>query len=163
MSTQPYSPEDRAPVVVARREGCGHRGEGGCNGVSTWELVLVLRMKSGVLLCLVRPQQEKRRVPDIIFNTWSQAEKDKYHAERNEHNRQKPRGGSGGRGNRGGSQLAVLSNRMDELSRSISQLRSHGDGSSSTSRSSHRRSDGGTRQARRSPSRSRSRDRRDSE
>jgi hypothetical protein len=49
---------------------------------------------------------------------------------------------------------------MDELSRSISQLTSHGDGSSSTSRS-HRRSDGGTRQARRSPSRSR--ERRDSE
>ena len=157
MSTQRYSQEGRVPVV-ARREGCGHGGEGGCNGVSTWELVLVLRMKSGVLLCLVRPQQEKRRVPDIIFNTWSQAEKDKYHAERNEHNRQKPRGGSGGRGNRGGSQLAVLSTRMDELSRSISQLTSRGDGSSSNSRS-HRRSDSGTRQARRSPSGSRSRDR----
>jgi hypothetical protein len=59
VSTQRYSQEGRVPVVVARREGCGHGGEGGCNGVSTWELVLVLRMKSGVLLCLVRPQQEK--------------------------------------------------------------------------------------------------------
>ncbi|EED88093.1 predicted protein [Thalassiosira pseudonana CCMP1335] len=105
-------------------------------------------------------REDYGRVPDEIFNTWSQAEKDKYNAERKEHNRRKPRGGSGGRGNRGGGQLAVLSTRMDELSRSISQLTSHGDGSSSTSRS-HRRSDGGTRQARRSPSRSR--DRRDSE
>eukprot|EP00970_Alexandrium_tamarense_P000824 scaffold95_cov108-Alexandrium_tamarense.AAC.9 len=103
-------------------------------------------------------REDYGRVPDMIFNTWSQAEKDKYNAERKEHNRQKSRGGSGGRGNRGEGQLAVLSTRMDELSRSISQLTSRGDSSSSNSRS-HRRSDGGTRQARRSPSRSRSRDR----
>ncbi|EED89222.1 predicted protein [Thalassiosira pseudonana CCMP1335] len=103
-------------------------------------------------------REDYGRVPDENFRTWSQAEKDKYHAERKEHNRQKPRGGSGGRGNRGGGQLAVLSSRMDELPRSICQLTSRGDGCSSNSRS-HRRSDGGTCQARRSPSRSRSRDR----
>jgi hypothetical protein len=102
-------------------------------------------------------REDFARVPDEIYQTWSQTEKDKYHASRKEHNQQKPRGGSGGRGNRGGGQLAVLSSRMDDLYRTISQLSNRGDDSSSRSRS-HRHSDGGARQGRRSLSRSRSRE-----
>ena len=66
VGAQLCSPEDRVPVVVARREGCGHGGKGGCIGVSTKELVLILQEQICRLVVIgATPTRKKCLVLDI--------------------------------------------------------------------------------------------------
>jgi hypothetical protein len=73
MSARLCSPEDRVPVVVARREGCGHGGDGGRGDVSTKELVLILRKQNCRLVVIGATPTRKKYLQTYHLKGYSEA------------------------------------------------------------------------------------------